>query len=248
MRVQNDINERLEKHLREEMHGKTLGPYITPIVYGGNDGIITTFAVVAGTVGAGLPGYIVIILGLANLFADACSMATGAYLSLRSERDRYEKIRREELQEIDHHPDLEREEVRVAYRKKGFSGSDLERAVDILTSEKQVWADTMMIEEHGMTKDEGKKPVLHGLVTFLSFVFFGSIPLLPYIIPVFEQSFALAASSTLVAMILLGILRSYVTQERLLRGAVEVVCVGMGASAVAYAVGVLLRGVAGGGF
>jgi VIT1/CCC1 family predicted Fe2+/Mn2+ transporter len=248
MESQNDLQKRLDEHLSSEIHGRALGPYITPIVYGGNDGIVTTFAVVAGTIGAGLPGYIVIILGLANLFADGCSMAAGAFLSLRSERDRYDKIRKEELQEIEDHPDLEREEVRIAFQKKGITGGDLDTIVRTLTADKDVWADTMMVEEHGMTPDDDAKPWLHSLVTLLSFVFFGSIPLLPYIIPVFDQNFLLATTSTFVAMVLLGTLRSYVTQERLIRGAAEVVCVGMGASAIAFIIGVLLRGVAGAGF
>src|SRR3989338_8244680 len=96
-----DIRTRLEQHRREEIHGHKLGPYIQDIVYGGHDGIITTFAVVAGTAGADLPHYIVIILGLANLFADAVSMGAGAFLSLKSELDHYFRLQKEELQEID---------------------------------------------------------------------------------------------------------------------------------------------------
>lgn len=233
----------LAEHRRQEVHGHRLGPYIHNIVYGGNDGIVTTFAVVAGTVGAGLPGYIVIILGLANLLADGVSMAAGAYLSLKSERDQYMRLRKEELQEIRDHPALERAEVREFLAKKGFRGRDLDRAVAVITSDKNVWADEMMSEEHGLTRQASSRPLVHGAVTFASFVLFGSVPLLPYIF-LASQNFAVAMASTLVAMLFLGGLRSYVTRERLLRGAFEVVGVGFAAAAVAYAVGVLLKGVA----
>ena len=95
-----DLRQRTLDHMKGELHGSTLGPFIQDVIYGGNDGIVTTFAVVAGTVGAGMPHYIVIILGIANLLADGTSMATGAFLSLKSERDQYHRIRKEELEEI----------------------------------------------------------------------------------------------------------------------------------------------------
>ncbi len=237
----------LQAHLASEFHGHKLGPYIHNIVYGGNDGIVTTFAVVAGTVGAGLPGYIVVILGLANLFADGVSMATGAYLSLKSEADQYKRLRKEELKEIDDHPAMEREEVRSYFKAKGFTGADLEKVVEVITSDKNIWANTMMIEEHGLAETASDKPVMHGFATFVAFILFGAIPLLPYILPTANGSFAIAASSSAVSMLFLGILRSYVTRERLLRGALEVVGVGIITAAIAYGVGLALKGMVGTG-
>lgn len=60
--------------------------YLPEFVYGGIDGTVTTFAVVAATVGAGLSSSIIIILGLANLIGDGISMAISAYLSAKSEQ------------------------------------------------------------------------------------------------------------------------------------------------------------------
>lgn len=240
-----EIRAALAHHRATEYHGNRLGPYIHDIVYGGNDGIVTTFAVVAGTAGAHLPGYIVVILGLANLFADGVSMATGAYLSIKSERDQYERLRKEELAEIASHPELEREEVREALEAKGFTGEDLERALAVLTARTEVWVDTMMAEEHGMTPSAAERPFGHALATFCAFVVLGSVPLMPYLIPVFGQSFTLAASSTFCALAILGALRSYVTRERLIRGPLEVIGVGFVTAAIAYGVGVLFGGLAG---
>jgi vacuolar iron transporter family protein len=235
----------LAAHLSSELHGHRLGPYIHNIVYGGNDGIITTFAVVAGTVGAGLPSYIVVILGLANLFADGVSMAVGAYLSLKSEADQYERLRKEELKEIDEHPEMERAEIREFFMRKGLKGADLEKIVAIMTADRNRWADTMMVEEHGLTKNVSEQPSVHGFVTFISFVAFGAIPLMPYILPFFGESFIVASGATAIAMLSLGILRSYVTRERLLRGALEVVGLGVITAVIAYGVGAGLRGLVG---
>src|SRR3990167_10390265 len=178
---QSNFRQKVLAHMRDEQHGSKLGPFIQDVVYGGNDGIVTTFAVVAGTMGAGLPRYIVIILGLANLLADGISMATGAYLSMRSERDQFKRIRREELEEIEDHPDLEREEIREFFGKIGFSGEDLERVTAVITKDKAAWAATMMHAEHSLTTESTDRPILHALMTFLSFQIFGIIPLLPYL-------------------------------------------------------------------
>ncbi len=246
MRTPEELAKAYREHQESDVHGLWIGSYIQDIVFGGNDGIVTTFAVVAGTMGAELPHYIVIILGLANLLADGTSMGTGAYLSKRSERDNYERLRKEELQEIEDDPEIEAEEVRQMYRKKGFEGTDLERAVEIITSNKERWAEIMLNEEHHMTKEASDRPVVHGLLTFASFAIFGAIPLIPYlIITSSDARFPVAIVSTFFALVLLGIAKSKITRENILRGPMEIVSVGALGAFVAYGVGVLLRGLIG---
>ncbi len=240
------LRKRTEEHMRKEKHGHRLGPFIQDVVYGGNDGIVTTFAVVAGTVGADLPRYVVIILGLANLLADGISMATGAFLSIKSERDQYKRTRKEELQEIASIPSIEQEEIRIAYEKKGFTGKDLDRVTEIITSDPDVWADTMMMEEHGMTLENSSRPLMHGAMTFLSFQLFGAIPLLPYLLGMQQgQRFSTAIWSTFAALFLLGLTRSAVTKERLFRGPIEIMSVGAAGAIVAYLIGFLFKGTVG---
>ena len=241
-----DIKAALEAHRAAELHGNTLGPWIHDIVYGAHDGIVTTFAVVAGTAGAGLPWGVVIILGMANLLADAVSMGAGSFLSIRNKRDQYHRIRREELAEIDAIPEIEREEIREAYAAKGFSGKDLDRVVDVITSDKDRWAEAMMQEEHGMTEEKAEGAFLHGLATFLGFVVFGSVPLIPYF--VFHggsDNFTYAIVGTAIALLLVGVTRSLVTRERIYRGAIEILLIGGVTASIAYGVGVALKGVAG---
>ncbi len=228
----------------EEPHSRQLGPIIQDIVYGGNDGIITTFAVVAGTVGAGLPPYIIIILGLANLVGDGISMAAGAYLSLKSAHDQYVRTRAEEEEEIDQYPEHERQEVAEAFEKQGIKGEDLKSLTRILTSNRDVWVETMMREEHGLMRETSSQPMLHGVVTFCAFAVFGSIPLLPYFFGFGgAHQFAIALGSVFIALTLLGITRSVVTRRRLVGGALEILIVGFVSTGVAYAIGVFLRGI-----
>ncbi len=241
-----DLKEALAKHRAEELHGSTLGPWIHDIVYGAHDGIVTTFAIVAGTAGAELSAGIVIILGIANLLADGVSMGAGAFLSRKAEHDQYQRLYKEEMKEIEDDPEIEREEVREFYAAKGFTGKDLERAVQIITSDKAVWAETMMREEHGMTDDSSENALLHGFATFGGFLIFGSVPLLPYF---FLQggvnNFQYAIVGTAIALALVGLTRSIVTRERIYRGAVEILLIGAVTASIAYGVGVALKNFAG---
>ena len=101
--------------------------YLSEFVYGSIDGSVTTFAVVSGSVGAGLDSAVIIILGLANLLADGFAMSVGAFLSAKSERDQYNSWKQQEFWEIENHPEEEKAEVRSIYEQKGFSGVLLDR-------------------------------------------------------------------------------------------------------------------------
>ena len=114
------------QHHIESEHRFSLSGYLKEIVYGASDGIVTTFAVVAGFTGAQsginqFPVVIVLIFGFANLLADGFSMACGNFLSERTQRDFIEKERKREEWEIENVPEGEIEEIRHIFRKKGFT-------------------------------------------------------------------------------------------------------------------------------
>ncbi len=232
-----------------ELHGwKNLGQYqeyIGEFVYGGIDGSVTTFAVVAGAAGAGMDASVVIILGFANLIADGFSMAVGSYLSSKSQHHHYNKHRAVEYWEVDNIPEREREEVRDIYRQKGFEGELLERVVDTITADRDRWVDTMMKEELGIHK-EGRSPLSMGAVTFAAFVLVGFIPLFIYVLDLFTaippyDPFLISSVLTGVAFILIGILKSSVTSSNWIRGVAETLLLGVSAAVLAYFAGDVLE-------
>ncbi|MBI4117558.1 MAG: VIT1/CCC1 transporter family protein [Parcubacteria group bacterium] len=217
--------------------------YLSEFVYGGIDGCVTTFAVVAGAVGAGLDSSVIIILGLANLFADGFSMSVGSYLSSKSEWQNYLKHEGIERWEVDHVPEKERQEIRDIYSRKGFQGKALESVVDTICSDKERWIDVMMKEELLLQKPD-KKPVMRGLVTFISFLVVGMVPLSVYLVdflaPIatgFQSRFSLAIILTTLAFALIGFLKSSVTHSNTWRGVIETVLLGSLAAAISYGVG-----------
>lgn len=231
-----------------EEHKTESGAYIGEAVYGALDGIVTTFAVVAGVEGARLSSGIVLILGFANLIGDGLSMGVGSYLSTKSRRE-YERSERErERWEIENYPDGEIEEVKEIYRRKGFAGKDLDRAVEIITSDKEIWVKTMMQEELGIVEESGH-PFFNGLSTFVSFIVAGFIPLLFFVmalaIPSLEQyTFSMSVLLTGLTLFVVGSIRVLVTRASWWRSGLEMLIVGGAAALGAYLVGYVLRGLA----
>lgn len=220
--------------------------YLGEFVYGGIDGAVTTFAVVAGSVGAGLDNKIIIILGFANLLADGFAMSIGAYLSTKSVKDNYNKHKKIEYWEVDNLPEKEREEVMEIYEQKGFEGELLEQVVDTITADKDRWVDVMMKEELLMV-EETKSPIMMGFVTYLSFILIGLIPLIIYVwdyISEFPGNLFLWTSIfTSIAFIFIGLLKTYITETSKLKGILETLILGILAATVSYFVGDILESI-----
>ena len=233
----------------EEKHGMAGSQYLGEMVYGGLDGIITTFAVVTGVAGAQLGTSIILILGLANLLADGFSMATGAYVSLKSEQEYYRKEWEREAWEVEHFPDGERMELMDVYRSRSYSEEDARQLVEIQSREPTRWVNAMMLDELGMLKDE-TNPLVNGLVTFGAFIVAGSVPLLVYLLGLLvsiPQASTFPASLIMSALALFGLGAAKVTVTKLnpIRSGLEMLIVGSLAAGVAYVVGALLKGIGG---
>jgi VIT1/CCC1 family predicted Fe2+/Mn2+ transporter len=215
--------------------------YLRDWVYGGIDGAVTTFAIVAGVVGADLSARIVLILGVANLLADGFSMAAGNYSATKAERDDHERLRRMEERHIRLAPEGEREEIRQLFQAKGFEGADLERAVDVITSSTTRWVDMMMAEEHGVPPVT-RSPVMAGLATFAAFLLCGLVPLLPFVAGV-AADVTLSIVMTAMAFFAIGSLKSRWSTASWWWSGTETLSIGLAAAGVAYAVGVLLKSI-----
>ena len=214
--------------------------YIRDFIYGGIDGAVTTFAVVSGVSGAELPTSIVLILGFANLAADGFSMAASNYLGTRAEQDDYRRLEKIEYRHIEVAPEGEREEVRQIYREKGFQGEELEKAVELITSDKDRWVKTMLTEEYGLPS-EIRSPWTAAFATFAAFFVCGLVPLLPFLFGA-RSSFLMSCVMTGITFFLIGSFKSRWSTSSWLRSGLETLLVGALAAGLAYGAGVLLKG------
>ncbi|MDY6983746.1 MAG: VIT1/CCC1 transporter family protein [Pseudomonadota bacterium] len=211
-------------------------------VLGGIDGCVTTLAVVAGAVGAGFPSVVALVLGLANLVADAFSMAVSNFEAVKARHDYVDSIRREEREHIRVTPEGEREELRQIFARKGFSGETLETIVTTLSRDETVWVDTMLTEEHRIQADRND-PMRAALATFGAFVIVGAVPLLPFLLMDDNAPRQFAASIVLgaVAFFCIGSGKSLFLTRPWLRSGLSTLFAGGAATALAWLTGYVLR-------
>ena len=211
-------------------------------IYGSIDGAVTTFAIVAGVIGAGLSPGIILILGFANLFADGFAMASANYQATKAKIEFIEMKQKQEEWEIDNQRDQEKEEIRTIYREKGFKGELLEDVVRIITSRRKVWVDTMMREELGLIKDN-KKPIDNSISTFIGFNLIGVIPLIPFVVflifdfDVTSNAFFYSILSVIVAFFLVGMIKGKIVKKPMIRSGINTFIIGSVAATVAYLIG-----------
>ncbi|MBV7379478.1 VIT1/CCC1 transporter family protein [Maritimibacter dapengensis] len=220
--------------------------FLRQITYGGNDGIVTTFAIVAGFAGAdaqgvaGIGTVAVLVFGMANLVADGVSMGLGEYLSSRSTaalyraRSRAARTRDREALTAD---------LAETFIVEGVAPEAAHRAADALADTPQVATDIVLRHRYATEAPEGAAPVLRGGVTFAAFIVFGLIPILPYFFaPDAPRTFAVSVAMTLVALALLGTLRWRATSETAIRAIGETLILGTLCAALAFAAGNIVAG------
>jgi VIT1/CCC1 family predicted Fe2+/Mn2+ transporter len=224
---------------------KKYGHFLEDAVYAANDGIVTTFAVVVGVTGAALHPLVILILGLANLFADGFSMASGNFLGARSARQVYRAERKLEEWEMAHERNMERKEIEEILKTKGYGGEKLQKMTDLIMENDKFAVDFMMVWELGLQEPKDNHELKAAFVTFISFVGAGAIPLIPYIFSSFFGGFQLlfAVLFTALALFGTGAARVYFTGENFILSGLEMLLVGGTAAAIAYGVGWFLRGI-----
>jgi len=236
-----------EKHLKQEHSKFSVASYLKEIVYGGSDGIVTTFAVVAGFTGAqsGVLSQtsiiVVLVFGFANLFADAFSMGVGNVLSILADKDVYKTERDKELYEIKNNKEFEEMETLFILQKKGFTKDQAQKITDLYSKNEDYWAEFMMRYELEIPTPEHENPILTGLATSGAFVMFGFIPLIPYILIEADSKFIISVIFAFIALVLLGVLRWKLTTQSLIRAVGEIVLLGGAAAVIAYFVGTLFK-------
>jgi VIT1/CCC1 family predicted Fe2+/Mn2+ transporter len=232
----------------EEWHGGGIES-IRNVIYGVNDGLTATLGVLAGVGGASVDPRVVLIGGLSAMVASGVSMAGGAYLASKSQREVFEGQLAREAAEIEAMPELERAELVKIYRSKGLTAGEAETIVGRITADKKVWLETQAREELGLDVSQFENPTREGLVAGISTLVGGAIPVIGYlggrwiIGGSFSGFAALAIAFVFCAafLFLIGSARSFFTGKGGVRSGLEMLAVGTVVAAITYVVGVLFR-------
>ncbi|MEX3007230.1 VIT1/CCC1 transporter family protein [Hoeflea sp. TYP-13] len=226
-------------HSRDEIRRRLSRPlsrgYLRDFIYGGIDGAVTTFAIVAGVEGAGFSRSVIIVLGVANILADGFSMAAANYSGTKVDVDNIRRLREIEREHIQHTPEGEREEVRQILQSKGIEGRVLEQAVDAVTANEKTWIDMMLVDEYGVSPVVAK-PLTAALMTFFAFLLCGFVPLLPFLIGV-PDPFGLTIVITATTFFAIGAMKSFWALSPWWRSGLETLLIGAAAAFIAYLAG-----------
>lgn len=223
--------------LQTEPWHTPLGRLVREIIFGANDGIVTTLGFVAGISGALADNRTILVATLVEMIAGGFSMFMGGYISSKAQRDFFESEIRRERWEIIHKPADERDEIRQLYRAKGFEGAELESIVAHITSDEELWLQVMLEEELGLFPENFDPPLRSGALVGISFAAGAVIPLLPYL---FTAGLAALVSSiviTAIALFGIGVAKTRLTNQGWLRSGLEMVVLAMLAAVVGYLVG-----------
>lgn len=211
--------------------------YLRDMVYGAIDGAVTTFAIVAGVAGAGLPAGVILALGVANLLADGFSMAASNYSGTKAERDDARRLAQVERRHLARHPEGERREIREILRLKGLRDEVLEAAADQITANPAAAVTLMLTDEYGLAPVE-PRPFRAALATFGAFVAAGSVPLAPFVMSL-QGAFGLATAMTLAVFFAIGAAKSLWAETPWWRSGLETLLIGGAAAGLAYGVGLV---------
>jgi VIT1/CCC1 family predicted Fe2+/Mn2+ transporter len=226
-------------HSPEEIANRlSAGPatgLLKDMIYGGIDGAVTTFAIVAGVAGAGLSPTIIVALGVANIVADGFSMAASNYSGTKAELDDRKRIIQIEKTHIADHPTGELEELRQILERRGLEGKVLVEATATIARNKAKWIEIMLMDEYGLPRD-APHPLRAALATFAAFLLAGSVPLLPFVFGL-PSAFEISVLATLTTFFLIGSGKSRWSLSSWWRSGAETLAIGAVAAVLAYAVG-----------
>ncbi len=210
---------------------------IRDFVFGFGDGINTSLGLVAGVGGAEVSSNIIILAAIVAMFTGAKAMAVQNYLAVKSQRQILDSEIEREKWEMNNVPEAERKEIEDIYKTKGFTGQDLEKIVNKITSDKKVWLDTMLTEELKLNLDIIGSPLKSAFRMFGAFLVGGILPIIPYFFLSGHVPLFVAIGVSLSASFMIGAIKSKIANINMLRGGLEMAGLGTGIALIGYGIG-----------
>lgn len=214
---------------------------LSDIILGGQDGLVNVLGIILGIAAATGDAWVVIVAGLAATFAESVSMAAVAYTSTLADADFYESEREREYRHIQDVPKLERNEIREIYSDKGFKGELLNKIVDTITANKDVWVAVMMAEEHQLTPTDRGHALRSALIVGIAAIIGSLIPLIPFIFLPIKISMLIAVLISALVLFIVGAYKARITVGNPGKSGLEMAIIGIVSAMVGYAVGAILK-------
>jgi vacuolar iron transporter family protein len=228
---------RLHDHHDPHRHQSRLAD----VILGGQDGLVNVLGVILGVAAATQDTRIVIAAGLAATFAESISMGAVAYTSTLADDDLYLSEREREYRHIHLAPDVEIEEIREIYRKKGFEGATLDKIVEVITSNPEVWVNVMMSEELQLTPPDKSNAFGSALIVGFSALVGSLIPMLPFFFWNVTTGIWVSIAIAALTLFIVGAYKARVTVGKPLRSGLQMTVIGTLSALAGYAVGLIFK-------
>jgi VIT1/CCC1 family predicted Fe2+/Mn2+ transporter len=217
------------------------GGGVREMIFGANDGFVSTLSFVAGVVGAITNPYIVLLSGVAELFAGTIAMGIGSYQSSRSELEVLERQSRRERIKKGMAPEEETEELIRFYQAEGFKRGEAGAIVERIAQVKELPTQEETLEELGLAPEELGNPVKAGALCGVSFGLAALVPIVPFALPGLATMHALITSiaATVASLFGVGALKTIFSRKNWVRSGLEMTLIGASAAAITYIIGTL---------
>ena len=230
----------MESGAPQNPHESRASGILRPVVFGGNDGLVSNLALVMGVAGAAPAPGVIVLAGIAGLLAGAFSMAVGEYVSVKSQRELLEYQIVFQRHQLETTPDQEREILIGIYIGRGFSREEAVQLADRMFADPERALEALVREEIGLDPRVIGSPMGAAVGSFLAFTLGAIIPVVPYLITSGFVAFWTSLLASLAGLFLLGLGVSQFTHRSPVRTGVRQVLLGLAAAVVTYIVGTLL--------
>ena len=226
---------------RERFRVANLGR-LREVVFGAQDGILSTVALVtAVAVGVGASGTsTVLVAGLAAALAGMISMATGAYLGSRAEQDVQRSEIAREARELEENPAEELAELVVIFQREGKTFAEAQALAEDISQDKDLWLNTLVEKELGISTEETTNPIKDGLVMGASFIIAALIPILPYLFFKGTAAISISIIGALTGLFVLGMGKGRLVQRSPLLQGLEILAIGAVSAGLGFVLGDLI--------
>jgi VIT1/CCC1 family predicted Fe2+/Mn2+ transporter len=225
---------------RERWHRGNRSGTLRAAVFGVNDGLVSNTSLVMGFAGSGAAGRTILFAGLAGLLSGAFSMAVGEYISMRSQREAYEREISIEAEELRDDPEAEAEELALIYRAKGLNADEAERIATTIMKNHDTALDTMAREELGLDPEELGSPWSAAVSSLISFALGAVVVVLPYFFGSGTAVLITAIALAGIALFTVGSALGMLNGRALLRSGARQLLIGGGAALVVYFIGLAI--------
>ncbi len=237
--VANKLIEQVRLHDHSDPHRAQ--SRLAEIILGGQDGLVNVLGVILGVAAASNDARIVVAAGLAATFAESVSMGAVAFTSTQAENDLYHSEREREYRHIQLAPEVETYEIHEIYRKKGFDGEELEKIVEVITANPDVWVEVMMSEEFQMSPPEKSHAFNSGLVVGAAALLGSLIPLAPFFFLPISSSIWISIAISALTLFIVGAYKARTTVGKPFRSGLQMTIIGIVSALVGYFVGLFFQ-------